>query len=182
MKTNFDKTCDPNFSLLSSSNFSSTNWKWLKFLKFDFGMLCYLGSLLNKLQTRSHLVLRYRFSLSLSHKFLWENMDPTCICAILFGCCWDWLIDWFLGSNYEQETKKANPSSASNSSGFGDCIYVDEEHKSPKEDIPVPMFLEQTEVMPSETHEMVSTFLNSFLFFWKLSWPICKVVIEMLNC
>lgn len=52
-----------------------------------------------------------------------------------------------------QETKKANPS-ASNSNGFGDCIYVDEEHKSPTEDIPVPMFLEHTEAMPSETDEM----------------------------
>ncbi|XP_059438218.1 G2/mitotic-specific cyclin-1-like [Corylus avellana] len=52
-----------------------------------------------------------------------------------------------------QETKKANPS-ASNSIGFGDCIFVDEEHKSPKEDIPVPMFLEQAEDTPSETDEM----------------------------
>ncbi|XP_030975763.1 G2/mitotic-specific cyclin-1-like isoform X3 [Quercus lobata] len=52
-----------------------------------------------------------------------------------------------------QEIKKANPS-ASNSNGFGDFIFIDEEHKAPKEDHPVPMFLEQPEAMPSETDEM----------------------------
>ncbi|KAK9990016.1 hypothetical protein SO802_025001 [Lithocarpus litseifolius] len=52
-----------------------------------------------------------------------------------------------------QEIKKANPS-ASTSNGFGDFIFIDEEHKAPKEDHPVPMFLEQSEAMPSETDEM----------------------------
>lgn len=126
----------------------------LRFLKFDFDMLCNLGSSLNKLQMRSYLVLRYRFSYKFYEKIL---TDPN-----LYMCFWVLLGFWFLGSNYEQETKKANPS-ASNSIGFGDCIFVDEEHnKSPKEDIPVPMFLEQAEAMPSETDEMVSTFLNGF--------------------
>ncbi|KAG2695195.1 hypothetical protein I3843_07G003700 [Carya illinoinensis] len=54
-------------------------------------------------------------------------------------------------SNHEQETKKANPSA---SEGFQACIFIDEEHKSPKEDQPVPMFLEQTEAMSSGTEEM----------------------------
>ncbi|KAG2695002.1 hypothetical protein I3760_08G170900 [Carya illinoinensis] len=48
------------------------------------------------------------------------------------------------------ETKKANQSA---SNGFGASIFVDEEHNSHKEDQPVPMFLEQTEAMPSETDE-----------------------------
>ncbi|KAG6646353.1 G2/mitotic-specific cyclin-1-like [Carya illinoinensis] len=52
---------------------------------------------------------------------------------------------------YFQETKKANPSA---SEGFQACIFIDEEHKSPKEDQPVPMFLEQTEAMSSGTEEM----------------------------
>ncbi|KAF5453823.1 hypothetical protein F2P56_023541 [Juglans regia] len=50
-----------------------------------------------------------------------------------------------------QETKKANPSA---SEGFQACIFIDEEHKSTKEDQPVPMFLEQTEAMSSGTEEM----------------------------
>ncbi|KAL5557411.1 hypothetical protein UlMin_039647 [Ulmus minor] len=51
------------------------------------------------------------------------------------------------------ETKKLN-SSTSNSSFFGDCIFVDDECKSPAEDQPVPMFLEQPEAVPDETEEI----------------------------
>ncbi|KAB1201768.1 G2/mitotic-specific cyclin-1 [Morella rubra] len=51
------------------------------------------------------------------------------------------------------ETKKANPS-APISNVFGDCILIDEEHESPKEDQPVPMFLEPTEAVSSATDEM----------------------------
>lgn len=55
-----------------------------------------------------------------------------------------------------QETK--TNSSISNSNGFGESIFVDEECKSPA-DQPVPMFLEQTEAVPDQSDHMVSLFL-----------------------
>lgn len=58
-----------------------------------------------------------------------------------------------MSKQFEQEPKKTNPS-ASDTNGFGDCIFVDEECKSPA-DQPVPMFLEQTEAVPDETDHMV---------------------------
>ncbi|XP_061346086.1 G2/mitotic-specific cyclin-1-like [Gastrolobium bilobum] len=43
-------------------------------------------------------------------------------------------------SRCEQETKRSDLT-ISNSNGFGECIFIDDEHK-PREDQPVPMFLE----------------------------------------
>ncbi|PON50005.1 Cyclin [Parasponia andersonii] len=51
-----------------------------------------------------------------------------------------------------EETKKTN-SSVSNSNGFGESIFIDEECKSPA-DQPVPMFLEQTEAVPDQSDHM----------------------------
>lgn len=58
-----------------------------------------------------------------------------------------------MSKRFEQEPNKTNPS-ASDSNGFGDFIFIDEEYKSPA-DHPVPMFLEQTEAVPDETDQMV---------------------------
>ncbi|AES95280.1 G2/mitotic-specific cyclin-1 [Medicago truncatula] len=55
-------------------------------------------------------------------------------------------------SNAEGTTKKSNLANSS-SNGFGDFIFVDDEHK-PVEDQPVPMALEQTEPMHSESDRM----------------------------
>lgn len=51
---------------------------------------------------------------------------------------------------YEQEIKKPSDS-------FGDCIFIDEEFKSPEDqaDQPEPMFLEQAEAMPNEADDTV---------------------------
>ncbi|XP_058772680.1 G2/mitotic-specific cyclin-1-like isoform X2 [Vicia villosa] len=50
----------------------------------------------------------------------------------------------------EGTTKRSNLTS---SNGFGDCIFVDDEHKL-AEDQPVPMALEKTEPMRNESDEM----------------------------
>ncbi|XP_028776722.1 G2/mitotic-specific cyclin-1-like isoform X1 [Neltuma alba] len=53
-----------------------------------------------------------------------------------------------------EEDKKSNNASSLNSNGFGECIFLDEEHKSVK-DQPVPMSLEQSEEeMQTETDQM----------------------------
>lgn len=48
------------------------------------------------------------------------------------------------------------------SNGFGDCIFVDDEHKL-VEDQPVPMALEKTEPMRNESDEMVLLYYNVFV-------------------
>ena len=71
------------------------------------------------------------------------------------------------GVNFEQETKRSNLA-ISNSNRFGECILIDDEHKS-MEDQPVPMSLEQTEPMHSELDQMVLLFFASlFIFFLSL--------------
>ncbi|KAG5069625.1 G2/mitotic-specific cyclin-1 [Glycine max] len=55
--------------------------------------------------------------------------------------------------NRAEGTKKSNLGN-SNSNGFGDSIFVDEEHKPTTDDQPVPMSLEQTEPMHSESDQM----------------------------
>ncbi|KAJ1403868.1 Cyclin-like [Sesbania bispinosa] len=52
--------------------------------------------------------------------------------------------------SHVEETKKSNLA-ISNSNGFGEFIFIDDEHK---EDQPVPMSLEQTEPMHSEPDQM----------------------------
>lgn len=58
--------------------------------------------------------------------------------------------------------------SAINSTGFGDCIFIDEECESPEDqaDQPEPMFLEQAETVPDEADDTV---LLSF-------WRTCQVL------
>lgn len=63
--------------------------------------------------------------------------------------------------NLKQGTKKSNLGN-SNSNGFGDSIFVDEEHKPTTDDQPVPMSLEQTEPMHSESDQMVFSFKCRF--------------------
>ncbi|KAF4373795.1 hypothetical protein F8388_007701 [Cannabis sativa] len=55
-----------------------------------------------------------------------------------------------------EEAKNTRVSSVSNSNGFGETIFIDEECKSPPSDQPVPMFLEQTETeeAPAESDLM----------------------------
>ncbi|KAK4261673.1 hypothetical protein QN277_004636 [Acacia crassicarpa] len=54
----------------------------------------------------------------------------------------------------KQPLPEENKKSSLNSNGFKECIFVDEEHKSVKEQ-PVPMSLEQPEeVMQTETYQM----------------------------
>ncbi|KAL2988361.1 hypothetical protein AAZX31_11G082700 [Glycine max] len=55
--------------------------------------------------------------------------------------------------NRAEGTKKSNLGN-SNSNGFGEHIFVDEEHKSTTDDQPVPMSLEKTEPMHSESDQM----------------------------
>lgn len=58
-----------------------------------------------------------------------------------------------MSKRFGQKPKKPNPS-ASDSNGFGECIFIDEECKSAA-DQPVPMFLEQTDAVADETDHTV---------------------------
>ena len=56
----------------------------------------------------------------------------------------------------------------SNSNEFGDSIFIDDEHKSPR-DQPVPMSLELTEVMMTEQDEMVFYVITMVMFLEYIS-------------
>ena len=63
----------------------------------------------------------------------------------------------------------------SNSNGFGEAIFVDDEH-APTDDQPVPMSLELTEPIQSELDQMVFYNVTSIYFVYvtqihfKISW------------
>ena len=56
----------------------------------------------------------------------------------------------------------------SNPNEFGDSIFIDHEHKSPR-DQPVPMSLEVTEVTMTEQDEMVFYVISMFMFLEYIS-------------
>ncbi|XP_020216158.1 G2/mitotic-specific cyclin-1 [Cajanus cajan] len=64
--------------------------------------------------------------------------------------------------NRAEDTKKSNLGN-SNSNGFGESIFVDDEHNMPTDDQPVPMSLEQTEPMHSESDQMEEVEMEDIL-------------------
>jgi len=79
-----------------------------------------------------------------------------------------------LWGQFEQGTKRSNLGN-SNSNGFGEAIFVDDEH-APTDDQPVPMSLELTEPIQSELDQMVFYNVTSIYFVYvtqihfKISW------------
>ncbi|TKY70259.1 G2/mitotic-specific cyclin-1 [Spatholobus suberectus] len=70
-----------------------------------------------------------------------------------------------------EETKRSNLGN-SNSNGFGESIFIDDEHK-PTDDQPVPMSLEQTEPMHNESDQMEEVEMEDIIEETVLDIDIC---------
>ena len=116
----------------------------------------FLGGLLHRLLAHSKIVLRYFYD------ELWCFAHCTYPLTI-----WKLKLRFEWWGQFEQGTKRSNLGN-SNSNGFGEVIFVDDEHK-PTEDQPVPMSLEQTEPMHSELDQMVFYNVTSLLFILFMS-------------